>query len=1209
PQVTTENVNLNFSVSATDAESTPTVSTSALPSGATFTPSAGGGTFDWTPDFLQSGSYDVTFYATDDSAAVDSEVVTITVNEAGNRAPVLAAIGPRNTQESVNLNFVVSATDIESIPTVTTSTLPSGATFTPSAGGGTFDWTPGFTDAGVYSVTFYATDDSAAVDSEVVAITVTDAGNQAPVLAAIGPRSTNENVNLNFSVSSTDAESTPTVTTSALPGGASFTPNGSGGGTFDWTPTFVQAGVYQVTFTTTDASLAVDSEVVTITVNEVGNQAPVLAAIGAKSTNENTLLSFAVSSTDAESIPNVTTSALPSGASFTPNGAGGGLFQWTPSYTQSGVYIVSFFATDDSGSVDGEAVTITVNEVGNQAPVLAAIGPRVTPESVNLNFAVSATDAESIPTVTTSALPSGASFTPSAGGGTFDWTPNFLQVGAYSVTFYATDDSATVDREVVSITVTEAGNQVPVLAAIGPQVTTENVNLNFSVSATDIESVPTVTTSALPAGATFTPSAGGGTFDWTPSFLQSGVYGVTFYATDDSAAVDSEVVTITVNDGGNQSPVLAAIGPRATNENVNLNFSVSATDIESVPTVTTSVLPAGAIFTPSVGGGTFDWTPDFTQSGVYSVTFYAIDDSAAVDSEVVSITINEIGNQAPVLAAIGAKATSENVNLSFAVSATDEESIPDVTTSALPAGASFTPSPGGGSFDWTPDFTQSGVYSITFYATDDSAAVDSEVVSITVSESGNQLPILASIGAKSTNETVNLNFGVSATDAESIPDLTTSVLPGGANFTDNNNGTGVFDWTPSYTDSGTYTVTFYATDSDLAVDSETVTITVFNVNRAPVANAGSDQLGALNGALVQLNGAGSFDADTDPLAYSWQQLTGPAVTLSNQFAQSPTFTAPSPGDYRFALTVNDGSLFSAPDTVYIQVINAAPPRAITNLSIQITADSLRLTWGAITLDTNGVPTTIDRYVIYRGTSAYFTPTAFDSIGAAAGGATSFRDADIGGANVVGDTTTNYFYVVQVVDYVGGRSALSNRVGEFDYQLVTTATTNFNLIGVPFANSGITSADDLIARIGVANVLTVNNYVPASQSYESRFAAGFGVNFAVNVGGVYQVNAAVDTIFSVAGAVPAPGAVSYTTVKTATTSFSFLMIPFDREGDFAVAQDVLNSIPGVLNTLNKFVAGPQSYQSRFAAGFGTNFPVRAGKPYQANAASVGVFPAP
>jgi hypothetical protein len=165
------------------------------------------------------------------------------------------------------------------------------------------------------------------------------------------------------------------------------------------------------------------------------------------------------------------------------------------------------------------------------------------------------------------------------------------------------------------------------------------------------------------------------------------------------------------------------------------------------------------------------------------------------------------------------------------------------------------------------------------------------------------------------------------------------------------------------------------------------------------------------------------------------------------------------------------------------------------------------------------------------------------------------------------------------------------------------------VGIPFANSGIIDADGLIAAIGAGNVLTVNNFNVASQSYEARFAAGFGVNFAIAVGGIYQVNAAIDTIFSVAGAIPDSGTISYPIQTTPTTDFNFLMIPFELEGSFSVAQDVLDSIPGVLNTLNNFIAGSQSYESRFSAGFGINFQVKAGRPYQGNAATDGVFPGP
>ncbi len=620
--------------------------------------------------------------------------------------------------------------------------------------------------------------------------------NQPPVLAPIGPRSVDEAANLNFGVSATDAESIPTLTTSLLPTGATFIDNVNGTGTFDWTPTYSQAGIYDITFYATDDSAAIDSEIVTITVNNV-NQAPILTAIGPKATDENVNLNFGVSASDPDgTTPALTTSLLPTGASFTDNTNGTGTFNWTPTYSQSGSYNVTFYAGDGS-AIDSEIVTITVNNV-NQAPILTAIGPKATDENVNLNFGVSASDPDgTTPTLTTSLLPTGASFTDNANGtGTFNWTPTFAQAGVYNITFYAGDGTAT-DSEIVAVTVNNV-NQAPILAAIGPKATDENVNLNFGVSASDPDgTTPALTTSLLPTGASFTDNTNGtGTFNWTPTYSQSGSYNVTFYAGDGSA-IDSEIVTITVNNV-NQAPILTAIGPKATDENVNLNFGVSASDPDgTTPTLTTSLLPTGASFTDNTNGtGTFNWTPTLSQAGSYNVTFYA-GDGSAIDSEIVTITVNN-ANQAPILTAIGPKATDENVNLNFGVSASDPDgTTPALTTSLLPTGASFTDNTNGtGTFNWTPTYSQSGSYNVTFYAGDGSA-IDSEIVTITVNNV-NQAPILTAIGPKATDENVNLNFGVSASDPDgTTPALTTSLLPTGASFTDNTNGTGTFNWTPT----------------------------------------------------------------------------------------------------------------------------------------------------------------------------------------------------------------------------------------------------------------------------------------------------------------------------------------------------------------------------------------------------------------------------
>ena len=256
-----------------------------------------------------------------------------------------------------------------------------------------------------------------------------------------------------------------------------------------------------------------------------------------------------------------------------------------------------------------------------------------------------------------------------------------------------------------------------------------------AVSASDADGIfPALTTSTLPTGATFTDNGDGtGSFDWTPTYAQSGSYPVTFRASDGSL-VDTEIVTITVNNI-NRDPILAAIGARVVNENSNLNFNISASDPDgNIPALTSSALPAGATFIDNGNGtGTFDWTPGYDQSGSYSVTFRASDGSL-IDTEIVAITVTNV-NRDPVLAAIGNQTVNENILLSFNISAIDPDgNVPALTSSTLPSGATFIDNGNGtGSFNWTPDFTQSGAPVVRFIVSD-GALADSELVTITVNK-------------------------------------------------------------------------------------------------------------------------------------------------------------------------------------------------------------------------------------------------------------------------------------------------------------------------------------------------------------------------------------------------------------------------------------------------------------------------------------------
>jgi beta propeller repeat protein/parallel beta-helix repeat protein len=99
----------------------------------------------------------------------------------------------------------------------------------------------------------------------------------------------------------------------------------------------------------------------------------------------------------------------------------------------------------------------------------------------------------------------------------------------------------------------------------------------------------------------------------------------------------------------------------------------------------------------------------------------------------------------------------------------------------------------------------------------------------------------------------------------------------------------------------------------------------FTGNARPVADAGNDQFFDVIVANVILDGTGSFDFDpNDSLSYQWRQVDGQDVVIMSPDTPEPNFAPTVEDVYYFELTVSDGSIYSAPDTVMIVVGNRAP---------------------------------------------------------------------------------------------------------------------------------------------------------------------------------------------------------------------------------------------------------------------------------------------
>jgi len=906
-----------------------------------------------------------------------------------NQAPVLAPIGSKLVNEGQLLSFRISATDPDGTkPVLTIANKPTNALFVDSGNGaGSLVWTPDFTQASVYNVKFKASDGLLS-DSEIVQITVNNV-NRPPVLAAIGAKSVNEGQTLSFKVTATDPDGNPiTLTAVNKPTNSTFVDSSGGKGGFVFNPDFTQSGVYPVTFITNDGSLA-DSEIVQITVNNV-NRPPALATIGSKSVNEGQTLSFKVTGSDPDgNIPSLSVPNPPANAVFVDSSNGAGGFVFNPDFNQANVYNVTFIASDGS-LADTEVVQITVNDV-NRPPVLAAIGAKSVNEGQTLSFKVTAADPDgNIPSLSVPNPPTNAVFVDSGNGaGGFVFNPDFTQEGAYPVTFIASDGSL-ADTEVVNITVNNV-NRAPALDPIGPKSVQEENTLAFRVHASDPDgTTPSLSVPNPPTNAVFVDSGNGaGGFVFNPDNTQAGTYFVTFIASD-GALADSETVTITVTETANQPPVLAPIGPKSVDEGQSLSFKVTATDPDGTfPALTVLNKPANANFVDSGNGtGGFTFAPDFTQAGVYPVTFIASDGSLA-DSEVVQITVNN-ANRAPVLAAIGPKSVDEGQTLSFKVTATDPDgTIPELTAIGFSPNANFVDSGNGsGGFVFTPDFTQSGVYNVTFIASDAGLSLiartnlvnltDTEVVQITVNNV-NLAPVLDPIGPKTVQEGNTLTFPVSASDPDgSTPSLTVVNNPINSSFADSGNGAGGFIFNPDNTQSGTYFVTFIASDGSLA-DSETVTITVTEeANQppvlAPIGPKSVDEGQALSFKVSATDPNGTIPALT-ALNYPPNANFVDSGNGSGGFTFSPDFT--QDGVYNVAFIASDGSLADT-EIVQITVNNVNRPPVLDPIGPKTVQEGNTLQFKVLASDPDGT-------IPYLNTSTLPAHAVFVDSGNGAGG--------------------------------------------------------------------------------------------------------------------------------------------------------------------------------------------------------------------------------
>jgi hypothetical protein len=412
---------------------------------------------------------------------------------------------------------------------------------------------------------------------------------------------------------------------------------------------------------------------------------------------------------------------------------------------------------------------------------------------------------------------------------------------------------------------------------------------------------------------------------YTPNLDYNGPDSFTFKVND--GQVDSNIATASITiTAVNDAPV-AYDQTVTTQENIAVAISLAASDMDgdllnySINTGpsrgTLSGIPPDVTYNPGDG-----------YTGSDSFTFKVNDGMASSNIASVSITVMAV-NEPPVA---DNQAVNTNEDTPVAVTLYADDANGDALTYYVVTSPSHGVLSGTApDVAYTPNSDYNGPDSFTFKAND--GRVDSNIATVSITVNGvNDAPALDAIGNKSVNENGLLTFTILATDPDG-DSLTYSALglPSGASF---DAGTRTFSWRPGYTQSGSYPGVHFEVSDGALTDSENITITVNNVNQAPVAN---NQSVSTNQDTPKAIIFTATDADGDTLTYSI--VAPPTHGALSGTTPNMTFTPSSgySGTDSFTFKANDGMADSNIATVSVTV--SALPSNNLALNKLATADS------------------------------------------------------------------------------------------------------------------------------------------------------------------------------------------------------------------------------------------------------------------------------
>jgi large repetitive protein len=479
--------------------------------------------------------------------------------------------------------------------------------------------------------------------------------------------------------------------------------------------------------------------------------------------------------------------------------------------------------------------------------------------------------------------------------------------------------------------------------------------------------------------------AADGSFTYTPTPGFTGLDTFSYIANDGQAS--SNVATVTISIGALNTPPTGADNTLTMSEDGTLvlasadfGFGDAADSpanaflgvrIATLPSAGTLSLYGSAISAGDIiqvdaidnGGLTFTPAANANGAGYASFTFQVQDDGGVanggvdIDQSPNTITVNVIAvNDATTTSPVTLAPIAEDsgawiiTEAQLLANANDVDG-PSLTAAnlAISAGNGTLVNNGNGTWTYTPALNDDTAVSFSYIVSDSSLSVaGSASLDITPV---NDAPVLAPIGDQAVNEGTTLSFIATATDVDVQANALTYSLVDAAAGAVIDADTGIFSWTPTEGQGpGTYSFDVVVSDG-LLTDSETINITVNEVNQAPaIASNGGGAAASVfvveNTTAVTTVAATDADLPVQTLTYS---IVGGADTARFQidantgalsFVVAPDYENPldANGDnvYEVTLQASDGN--GGTDSQILNVVVGDVPNQLTVTTVQDVLD-------------------------------------------------------------------------------------------------------------------------------------------------------------------------------------------------------------------------------------------------------------------------------